>query len=113
VENAYEYNVFFVILLKEEWYREFESVLKASKNVILFNDMSYSTFSSKHNINAVLKDIKQEPHIYIDEDNDGEADDSESFAIKSMGNDVYSKFRPVIYNSEEDMILIKTLLKEN
>ncbi len=112
VDNAFEYNIFFIVLLKETWYREFEDVLQISKNVILFNDMSYSTFASKYNIKFMLKDIKQGRNVCID-DEESDKVDVESFAIKSMGNDVYLKFRPVMFDVEKDKEIIEKLLKEN
>lgn len=84
LKNAYQYNIYLVVLLKETWYREFDDALKASGNVVIFNESDYSSVVDSYLIKDLLKDIRQRrPARSInssDEEDDTETD-NESFAI--------------------------------
>lgn len=114
LKSAYQYNIYLVVLLKETWYREFDEALKASCNVIIFNETDYQSVADNYLIKDLLKDIRQNsPARSIDdfgEDDDTETD-NESFAIL-FRKKKYHKFRPVIYhgnNADEKNMIIKTL----
>lgn len=114
LKNAYQYNIYLVVLLKETWYREFDDALKASGNVVIFNESDYSSVVDSYLIKDLLKDIRQRrPARSInssDEEDDTETD-NESFAILRRKKE-FLKFRPVIYhtnNENEKVTILKTL----
>lgn len=114
LKNAYQYNIYLVVLLKETYYREFDDALKASGNVIIFNESDYSSVVDSYLIRDLLKDIRQrKPARSINsmDDEDDTETDNESFAILKRKKE-FLKFRPIIYhtvNGEEKTKITKAL----
>lgn len=111
LKDAYQYSIYLVVLLKETWYREFDESLKASGNVIIYNDSDYSSVVNGYFVKDLLKDIRQRKparSVNATDDEDEEETDNESFAILSRNKD-YLKFRPVMYCTQNKNEVTKIL----
>lgn len=115
-QYGYQYRIYLVILLKETWYRELDEALRASGNIVIFNESDYQSVVNNYLIRDLLKDIRQRSparSIVDSEEEDDTETDNESFAILQRKKE-FKKFRPIIYraDSEEEKNRIIKILED-
>lgn len=113
MDEGHKYNIFLVATLKDTYIREFDKAIGSSPNVILFNDFRYPMNSMDYKLKTSLHDIKPKSalsSITMDDFENQEESDMESFALLKKNNEC-QKFRPVVYSASDDSLTeIKKLI---
>ena len=103
LKHGYKYHIYCILTIKNEFYRDFDEAIKATRNMLVFNEYTDDS-RTDYKLKQLLLNMKQEQKTMISFDMDVEDEwktsDNESFAIQRTGNKVYKKFRPVIYSNE-------------
>jgi hypothetical protein len=103
LKHGYKYHIYCILTIKNEFYRDFEEAISATRNMLVFNEYTGDS-RTDYKLKQLLINMKQEQKTMIsfdmDMEDEWEKSDNESFAIQRTGTKVYKKFRPVIYSNE-------------
>lgn len=103
LKHGYEYHIYCVLTIKNEFYRDFDEAISATRNLLVFNEYTGDS-GTDYKLKQLLVNMKQEKKTMfsfdMDMEDEWEKSDNESFAILRTGAKVYKKFRPVVYAME-------------
>lgn len=103
LKHGYKYHIYCILTIKDEFYRDFDEAITATRNMLVFNEYTGDS-RTDYKLKQLLVNMKQEQKTMVsfdmDMDDEWEKIDNESFAILRTGTRVYKKFRPVIYSNE-------------